>query len=507
MGNANSSEIGIQPLSAPSRLNQGSSRATGGSSRWRSFCALGLTVCAVSALVIFPRIDKTPFDGDESDWISGGYYYMGLLRSGDFEWKKWDCPECGSWGKINLHLGEWLVATPLFLDPSTRARPYMAHYNFHETEEQNRRQGTVPSRDILTRARTAPAFFGVLCCLLTFAIGFWAYNAWVGIIGAGLLLANSLFLTVACEAMTDVFYNFFLLSTCLALVALSKTTDKKRCLLIVSLCGVLTGLACSVKITGILLGSAVFLLTLIFRYRARKAGKREVASMIVVFSFCSIGTVYALNPVFWPSWQAVRVNAIFQEIGSFSSEVVSRRIPLGHDAVTLAGKRYPQLRNLANILEFPALFIRWDRSMQRQVYMANWHGNRVLSLHRMLVSLGPPLQSADSDGVAVNAVAIFYAILAGVGIFFLLRRREVLFGNADDSYFVPPFYLLVNYLLILTFLKLNWNRYYLPTIIAVDLIVAAGLYGAAKLGYEYLITRQAPGVANRTVLVSNTTHK
>ncbi|MFZ0591960.1 MAG: hypothetical protein WAM39_15960, partial [Bryobacteraceae bacterium] len=64
-------------------------------SRWRAFLALGLLVGVVSALVIFPKINSTPFAGDESDWISAGYYYTDLLGSGDFEWKKWACAECG----------------------------------------------------------------------------------------------------------------------------------------------------------------------------------------------------------------------------------------------------------------------------------------------------------------------------------------------------------------------------------------------------------------------------
>jgi 4-amino-4-deoxy-L-arabinose transferase-like glycosyltransferase len=459
----------------------------------------------MSALVIFPRIGKTPFHGDESDWISGGYYYTGLLSNGDFDWQKWACPECGPWGKINLQLGKWLIGIPLLADPATRAQPYMAHYNFDTTVEENRLAGSVPRPEILMRARGAPAFFGVLCCLLVFAIGFWAYNAWIGLIAASFLLGNSVFLMLASQAMTDVFYNFFLLSCCLALVALSKTADKKRAFLIVSACGILTALACSVKPTGILLGGAVFLLTVIHRYRLRKSEKREIVSMLAVFSFLALGTVYLLNPVFWPSWHEVRGKAILQELRSFSSEVVaSRRMPLDHDAVTFAGKRYPQLRNLAHVLEFPMVFLRFDHSMQRQYAQGNWHGSRVLSVHRALFSLGPPLQPSTSDGRNVNATAVSWGGLTAVGILFLWgTRRLTIFESRDDSHLVPLLYLLVNYLLILAFLKLNWNRYYLPTIIAVDLIAAAGVYGVAKWGYRYLVIQLTPGLAKRPGRVSN----
>jgi hypothetical protein len=499
---ANESEEGFQPLSiGPNNLGRAPESASV-SSRWRSFCALGLMVCIVSAVTIFPRVGRTPFHGDESDWISGGYYYTNLLRSGNFEWQKWACPECGPFGKINLQLGKWLIGIPLVLDPATRVRPYFAHYNFDETVEQNRRAGSVPTPDILFRARTAPAFFGVLCCSLVFAIGFWVYNAWVGLIAATLLLTNSLFLILTSQAMTDAFYNAFLLTVCLALVAFCKTTGKKRALLIVSLCGVLAGLACSVKITGILLGAGLFLLTALHRYRMRRSEKREIALMLAIFSLCSLATVYALDPVFWPSWQAVRVSAVFEEAGSFTGEVLtSRRLPLNHDDLAIADKRYAQLRNLANTLEFPALFLRWNRSMQRQLGRANWHGNRTLSVHRSLFSLAPPLQPSDSDGDTLNVAGVLYVVFAGVGIFFVTgKRRLAISESRDDSHIIPVVYLLVNYLLILIFLKLNWNRYYLPTTVALDLIVAAGIYGSARHGYKYLLPRLAPVFVGRKAI-------
>jgi hypothetical protein len=79
----------------------------------------------------------------------------------------------------------------------------------------------------------------------------------------------------------------------------------------------------------------------------------------------------------------------------------------------------------------------------------------------------------------------------------------VIFGSRDESHFVPLLYLLVNYLLIVVFLKLNWNRYYLPTIIAVDLISAAGIYGIARCGYEHFVARLTPELAKPPGIISN----
>ncbi|MFZ0590556.1 MAG: phospholipid carrier-dependent glycosyltransferase, partial [Bryobacteraceae bacterium] len=394
----------------------------------------------------------------------------------------------------NLQLGKWLMGIPVQADRVTRAEPYMAHYDFDASEEQNRRQGTAPRQEILLRARTAPAFFGVLCCVAVFAIGFWVYNAWAGLIAAGLLLSNSLFLMLSSQAMTDAFYNFFLLSCCLAAIAFAKARTPKQALLITVLSGILAALACSVKITGILLGGAIFFLVVLRRYYAGGIQRSEVLRLLAVFCLFAVGTVYALNPVFWPSWRELKMGALLQEARSFSGEIAaSKRIPHQHEEVTSLGVRYPQLRNVGNVLEFPALFIRWSRSMQRQIDHANWRGNRVLSIHRELFSLGPPLQPVESDGLTVEIPGLILATFTGLGIFFLCGgRRHALFESEEDAQYVPLIYLLVNYSLVVLFLKLNWNRYYLPTIIAVDLVAAVGIYGALKYGFAYLAGKMTP---------------
>ena len=46
-------------------------------------------------------------------------------------------------------------------------------------------------------------------------------------------------------------------------------------------------------------------------------------------------------------------------------------------------------------------------------------------------------------------------------------------------------FFLVNYLFILTLMRVNWDRYYLPTILASSLIVAFGFYAIAFQLYQF----------------------
>lgn len=50
----------------------------------------------------------------------------------------------------------------------------------------------------------------------------------------------------------------------------------------------------------------------------------------------------------------------------------------------------------------------------------------------------------------------------------------------------------INYLFIFAFMKMNRDRYYLPTIIAGKFIVAGMFYYAASLPYKYFFTNRTP---------------
>jgi len=452
-------------------------------SKWILFAALGVLVCVASALVIFPRIAKTEFSADESGWISSGYYYTTLAEKRDVDWDKWFCRKCGGFGRLNLHVGEYLFGIPLKIEKDSGSQAFFGFYDVDHSYEENFRAGLVPPPVILSQARSVAAFFGVLCCLLVFAVGFWAYNPWVGLVASGLLLTNSVFLKITAQAMTDAFYNFFLLSVCLTLVITAKARNKKAILLGVCLTGVLTGLACSVKITGILLGAGFFLGATGWRFWRARAGEKEMALTLAAFFFCCLSTVYVLNPFFWPSWNQMSGSEVVREWKSLSHDVTTQKIiPWHRGDLEKAAVDYPQLRNLSHPLEFPLLFGRWNHEMRRHLDrgMANWNGDRLVRLHETLFQLSVPLAMASDNSLVVNGVAFLLVALTVAGVYFL-----ALSGRSNGTHVVLLVALCVNYLLIVLFMKINWDRYYLPTMISVELVAGVGLYEIARRAINF----------------------
>lgn len=466
---------------------------------------VGAGVCFVSALVLFPRIGNTDLRGaafsvDEPGWIAASYYYTDLVRNGDFEWQKWNCPNCGlgsSYGSLNMHLGEWLIGAPLEMDSRTKHRRFSGYYDVDNSLENNIRLGQVPPADILVQARTGPAFFGVLCCLLAFTIGFWACNVFVGLLASSLVLMNPVFLKVSAQVMTDTFYNFFLLCCCLAALAAFKTRNGKRLLLLVCFYGVMTGLACSVKVTGLIAGGLLFVLVAGWRFYTRRSGRREMFVSLALFAVFTMVTVYALNPLFWPSVREMRGGAIVQELRSLSETVVaSKSIPWHSRNAFLADNRYPQLENLSHPLELPLLFPRWRHMMLEQQSRGwdNWDGPRLISLHKALIEFSiPAVVRSRGNLIVTSCVSGLFILFAAMGMASLLHAGPLKRSfRGDDSRRVLLLYFLANYLLIVLFMKLNWDRYYLPTIIALELVVALGIYEVVVRGYHYIASYSRP---------------
>jgi 4-amino-4-deoxy-L-arabinose transferase-like glycosyltransferase len=359
-------------------------------------------------------------------------------------------------------LGQWLIGLPL-ITLSPRDEPIF--FNFY-----NKKEGRFPPRQILLRARISPVVFGTLSCLVMFIIGYYVSGLWVGLIAVFFLLTHNFFLKLSTQAMTDIFYNFFLLCGCLASVLFLKLNQKFRLLSASVICGVLAGLASSVKITGVIIGGLLFLCVVLYKKRISGLIKKDIITYITAFSFSAIVIIYLLNPFFWPSFKTIDGKSIVQESRSLYEEVV--RIKFSQESFSA---RYPQMSNLARPLEFPYMFIRWNNLINAQVGLglSNWHGNRLFTIHKRLFG----------NFSTFFLKWIFFCIgitLCIVRMITSLRNREVLLWN------IPLFYFAVNYFFILLLLKLNWNRYFLPSIMASALIIAGGVYESIIFIYHYL---------------------
>jgi len=457
------------------------------SHHWMKLIGVIVFISLISGTLLYKYTKKTGFHGDESGWISSGYYYSGLLLNHDFRWEKWST-NCGPWGRLNPQVGKWLIGIPLKLYSERKGgREFSAFYNFNKSFQENKREGKVPPQDILSFARISCAVFGVLCCLLVFVIGYSCYNLWIGLIGAMLLLANKVFVISVTRAMIDVHYNLFLLFLCAASILFLKPLKQPQMLWVSSLCGVFTALACSVKITGVMIGVLMFMALIVYKGFMARLEKRKIVSYFIVFFFSSLFMIYLLNPYYWPSYKEINAKALIEELKIVSEDLPNLKIQKADPIGENIKERYPQLSNLSHLLEFPRLFLTWDYFMNRLAtgasgvpfeYNRLWQGNRVYTLHKTLfleysslASLSHIFSNKKAGLIYVmgGIEGVFLCIgvmLCCIRIYTLLRERKVAFC-------MPPLlFFLVNYFFILIFQNVNFDRYYLPTIIAGRIIVA-----------------------------------
>lgn len=433
-------------------------------------CLLSI-ISLLSGTILFKNTTKTRFHGDESGYITVGYYYADLLLRYDFEWEKWRCIEYYMWGSwLNMNLGKLLIGIPLKMYYKTADRSFYEFYWFDHSLQWNEKEGKVPPPDIVLPARHTSAFFGVLCCILLFVISYFCINRWMGALATVLLLANTLFIETATRVMTDVHYNFFLLCLCLASILLLRFRKKTHIVLASSLCGCFAGLACSIKVSGIVLGGLFFLTVVIYKGIISKLEIREITLYSTVFCFSAMAVIYTLNPYFWPSFKEIRGKATLRELRALSEEVVTAKLQT--EGIR---ERYPQLSDLSHVLEFPMLFIRWNSYMKLQssIPSASWHGNRFKTLHREIFA---SYSSFPLEWIFLCIGTVSYCMKIGVS----LKNKKVTLWS------IPFLYFLINYLFILTFAKLNWGRYYLPTVAASRIVVAGGIYEVVTQVYHVI---------------------
>lgn len=425
-----------------------------------------ILLCCSGLLMLWPRVTTSPFQGDESGWISSGRYYTRLVLHGDLDRARWDCDGCGPWGGLNPHLGKVLVGAPLALTAILpRVSVFSAYYDFDASHEENVTRRLVPPDDVLTRARWGSVVFGLVCLLVVFSVGRRAFGPWAGLAGAFLLLGNRTFLLHATTAMTDAHYNAFLLCTCLSAIVVLKARSRNALALSVVLLGFLAGLAGSVKITGLPLGVLLFAAVLAYRSVLLQEPWRRAVALVALMLSSGLVTVYALNPCFWPSAAAFDLSAAAREASSMDFDTAVTQIERADDA-----DENPAFANLTRPLRFPFQFLRWKHYMERQrdLFSAGWGTSRQRAIHQQL----PLLTSRPYVGW----------ILLGFGVF--VGARQIAAGRRTREpahAFVLLAWFAINYLFILAFLELNWERYYLPAMVAQAPLVGAGIVEALAL--------------------------
>ncbi len=429
---------------------------------------LFISIALLASSTLLENVEKTEFHGDESGWISSGYYYSNLLLEGDFEWEQWkECSQCGPWGSwYNPHLGHWAIGIPLKVFAATGEPEFFGFYNFQKSLGENKKEGKIPAQNTLLRARSVSVVIGILCCLMIFTISYYSNNLWIGSIAAILLLSNNLFVTLSTQAMTDIPYNFFLLCACLTSIFLLRQSRLRYILLISCLYGSLIGLASSVKITGVVIGGSYFFMVMLYKVFVCNLNVKNTVKCLAVFSISTLSIIYLINPYFWPSLKEISIRETIQEVATYSKEKQAKTIQkenISHE--------YPQLSNFSHALEFPRMFGRWRRLLDIQLKgdkSAQWGENRLKKFHETFLR-------ESSSFPNESYVLVLGIILLGKKLINSIYRKEL------SKCAVLFLYFGVNYVFILLFMSINYDRYYLPTIIASKIIVAIGIYEASRL--------------------------
>jgi 4-amino-4-deoxy-L-arabinose transferase-like glycosyltransferase len=443
--------------------------------------SLVLSICSitlVSGLVLFARTEQVtcyPYENwwiktdhmichvEEPYWITTGFYCTDLVTKGDFSWNEWKEMD----GATNMQLGKLLIGMPLRALGKNESYEF---YNWGKTPDENQQEGRLPPKDTLLAARKASAVFSIGCCVALFILGASCTNRLIGFIAWALLISNATFLKWGGQARVDSHYMFFLLCLPLTALLLIRSIDKSRFLYFSCLMGAEAGLACSVKITGLPLGMFFFILLLVYIRSIHEIRMRTLMLCLVLFSLTSLAAVYSLNPLFWPSLDKIELPLLRDEIPLFIRDAVVHHNP-PRDLEQLK-ERYAQLSHCAHPLEFPAMPGRWDRIMEGQIAAmgSGWKSNRYKyrAFHEAL------LFRFCTFRYEWIFLCIGFIVCASRTLHSVREKRFSLWS-------IPLLYFLANYLFIFMFMKLNWPRYYLPTLIAGKIVIAVGIYATLSL--------------------------
>ncbi len=321
--------------------------------RWAVRALLAAGIIAATFWVFREPVRTEPFMGDETDWISSGNYYTALVLQGDFRHEAWVANHLGIVGNFNQNLGKVLLGLGVRWHPQRQPgdTDYLALYDWGKPYEINHALGQVPPPGLLLRARESEIVFVAGCAVLLFLAGTLISGEICGVLAAAIMLGSRTIQQILALAVTDSYYNFFILAGLVASVGLIRA-DKTRSFVGYSvLVGLAAGLACSVKITGLPVVAFFYCLLLPPIWVARGFALRTTVYGPLAALCTAIFTVYLLNPFFWP-FESPRMLLEFpnlyartrQAFGSVPPEALGwgtppERMKLIHERLFLSGYR------------------------------------------------------------------------------------------------------------------------------------------------------------------------
>lgn len=386
-----------------------------------------LIIMAASAFVMWKSISQTRFHPDESGWIISAMRTTGLILDGDFSETSWRMGDLGPWGHLNPPVGKYLLGFGLRAHPLRKDidSEYRYRYHYLSNPPENRLAGRMPPHDLLIRARSVNALFTiVLFAVLSLTAALYTRSLIVGGIAWVLTVSNPLILIVLSRAMTDAYYNLFLLLLVIAILPLVHDTTSEKPAMWLFGAGSIAGLACAVKITGIVVGAELCALVLLYHSLKKRRTPKEYASYTAIFFVAALIVIYGVNPYFWPT------------------------------------------QTFQSLLRFPMLFIEWSDLFQE--FKGNsFAGHRVAEIHKMFFG----------KFMLFPFEQVFFAIGFGYGIRHLITSISL---RRPDALGALVLIALAHYVFVLVLVQQNFPRYYLPAVLVMKMISALGAYRCAQ---------------------------
>jgi hypothetical protein len=273
---------------------------------------------------------------------------------------------------------------------------------------------------------------------LFFLILYHSFSYWAGIFGVLLLSFQPVFRAWFPRAMGDVFLGLFLLMVLYASIVWfdAHAKSKRKGILIVVLIGIVSGLAMSSKLVGIL--GNVYFYGLLFQSRIRD--KRMIVGIICLTFFLTLGIFFLLNPFVW--FHPIRnIIFMFQHRGN---------------ATFFYMNQYPQ----------NSLFYWWDRFFVLLSQIP--HGT-------MWKVIGGWRGSFIDVGLFAGGMATLV-----YNSFRQSERRRII-----SRYFL--YWCVVTLTVMTGYMGLRWDRYYMPFILCIVAVQAIGGMSLIRFIREALI--------------------
>lgn len=448
----------------------------------------------ISAFVLFPStsLEQNPLHADEPGWMASGYIHVELLANllikGKLDLNLWKQQD--SYFNMNGNVGKWILGFPIWsyfhtIEPE-RTFPYheltissfqaLSKTIFEEIKKDNE-----PIKKVILLSRTVSVLFGALCCVVISMIARKLNKPLMGFTTVILLLSNNLFIKHATKAIMDIYYLFFLL--CLCLILAQSSTEKSKWAVSKYqsiLSGVFSALAGSVKIIGLLVGGFFFILILFFKKMISQR-KEKLIRPLISFILSAIAIVYLLNPQFWVLPLSMRESV--QESKVLAASLLGR---LHGDQVSIQLSSYPHLMEL---IKLPHIFLEWNYIMKEQQENIS-KGIWGLNQQEFGMRIDDQVLKQDASRLLKINKHFFYLhspfpfvqipfFIFGI-IFCLMDMKKKAFQKQVSISVAPFLFFVANYIFILFTMKLNWDRYFLTTVVAAQMLTAIGIVGIGK---------------------------